>query len=421
MMRSIQMVDLKNQYLRLKPEIDLAMAEVVESAAFINGPAVKRFSDSLSSYLGGAYVVPCANGTDALQIAMMALNLKPGSEVILPAFTYAATAEVIALLHLKPILVDVHPQTFLIDTSKIETAITPQTKAIVPVHLFGQCADMEFIVNIARKHNLVVIEDAAQAIGSEYTFSDGTRKQSGTIGDVGCTSFFPSKNLGCMGDGGAMFTENEELAKRLKMIANHGQSVQYHHDDIGVNSRLDTLQAAVLDIKLKHLDFLYNLTNTSGVVMNSGGVAASYNVGMRGFSAFGKAGYLIPFTTRNPNSGLMILAGAGVYYHKINISTPQNDVPTLTDDLKKGYDRLSMGPALTQFIGYSYHSHNRYYNFFIGFDFMEAFTQSVRGYNYDTMRPDTEKRTDITVGGRIGWMIPIYLRTKNKDNEYEFR
>jgi hypothetical protein len=173
--------------------------------------------------------------------------------------------------------------------------------------------------------------------------------------------------------------------------------------------------------EVKNLDFLYNLTNTSGVVMNSGGVAASYNVGMRGFSAFGKAGYLIPFTTRNPNSGLMILAGAGVYYHKINISTPQNDVPTLTDDLKKGYDRLSMGPALTQFIGYSYHSHNRYYNFFIGFDFMEAFTQSVRGYNYDTMRPDTEKRTDITVGGRIGWMIPIYLRTKNKDNEYEFR
>jgi dTDP-4-amino-4,6-dideoxygalactose transaminase len=275
MMRSIQMVDLKNQYLRLKPEIDLAMAEVVESAGFIIGAAVKRFSDSLSSYLGGAYVVPCANGTDALQIAMMALNLKPGSEVILPAFTYAATAEVIALLHLKPILVDVHPQTFLIDTSKIETAITPQTKAIVPVHLFGQCADMEFIVNIARKHNLVVIEDAAQAIGSEYTFSDGTRKQSGTIGDVGCTSFFPSKNLGCMGDGGAMFTENEELAKRLKMIANHGQSVQYHHDDIGVNSRLDTLQAAVLDIKLKHLDSFAAARNAVADYYDKAGVGFS--------------------------------------------------------------------------------------------------------------------------------------------------
>lgn len=253
-MRAIQMVDLKHQYLRLKPEIDSAMAEVVESSAFINGPAVKQFSDSLSAYLGGAYVVPCANGTDALQIAMMALNLEPGSEVILPAFTYVATAEVIALLRLKPILVDVHPQTFLIDVSKIEAAITPQTKAIVPVHLFGQCADMETILTIARKHKLVVIEDTAQAIGAEYTFSDGTRKQAGTMGDVGCTSFFPSKNLGCMGDGGAMYTPNETLAKRLKMIANHGQTVQYHHDDIGVNSRLDTLQAAVLNVKLKHLN-----------------------------------------------------------------------------------------------------------------------------------------------------------------------
>lgn len=248
------MVDLKNQYLRLKPEIDQAIREVVASAAYINGPAVKQFSDALSAYLGGAHVIPCANGTDALQIAMMALNLKPGDEVLLPAFTYVATAEVIALLRLKPVLVDVHPQTFLIDTAKLEAAITPQTKAIVPVHLFGQCADMEFILSFARKHNLFVIEDTAQAIGAVYTFSDGTRKQAGTMGDVGCTSFFPSKNLGCMGDGGAMFATGETLAKRLKMIANHGQSVQYQHDDIGVNSRLDTVQAAILNVKLQHLD-----------------------------------------------------------------------------------------------------------------------------------------------------------------------
>jgi len=253
-MRAIQMVDLKNQYLRLKPQIDQAILEVVDSTVYINGPQVKTFADSLSAYLGGAHVVPCANGTDALQIAMMALNLQPGDEVLLPAFTYVATAEVIALLHLKPVLVDVHPQTFLLDITKLEAAITPKTKAIVPVHLFGQCADMEAILTIARKHNLVVIEDAAQAIGAEYTFADGTRKQAGTMGDVGCTSFFPSKNLGCMGDGGAMFTNDETLAKRLKMIANHGQSVQYQHDDIGVNSRLDAIQAAVLDVKLPHLD-----------------------------------------------------------------------------------------------------------------------------------------------------------------------
>lgn len=253
-MRPIQMVDLTNQYLRIQPEIDAAVLEVIRSTKFINGPAVKEFSDALASYLGVPYVIPCANGTDALQIAMMALNLEPGDEVILPAFTYVATAEVIALLKLKPVLVDVHPHNFLIDTNAIEAAITPRTKAIVPVHLFGQCADMETILAIAHKHNLFVIEDTAQAIGSVYTFTNGSQKQAGTMGDVGCTSFFPSKNLGCMGDGGAMYTTNEVLSKRLKMIANHGQSIQYQHDDIGVNSRLDTMQAAILNVKLRHLN-----------------------------------------------------------------------------------------------------------------------------------------------------------------------
>lgn len=253
-MKKIQMVDLQSQYLKIKQELDKAIMDVVSSTQFINGPAVKIFADNLATYLNVTAVIPCANGTDALQIAMMALNLQPGDEVILPAFTYVATAEVIALLKLKPILVDVNPKTFLIDTNKIELAITAKTKAIVPVHLFGQCADMETIMSIAKKYNLFVIEDVAQAIGADYTFTDGSKMKAGTIGTIGCTSFFPSKNLGCMGDGGAMFTNDEQIAKRLKMMANHGQSIQYQHDEIGVNSRLDTIQAAILDIKLKHLD-----------------------------------------------------------------------------------------------------------------------------------------------------------------------
>jgi UDP-2-acetamido-2-deoxy-ribo-hexuluronate aminotransferase len=253
-MKQIQMVDLQSQYEKIKPEIDLAISEVVQSTKFINGPWVKTFSDELAMYLRANHVIPCANGTDALQIAMMALNLQPGDEVILPAFTYVATAEVIALLKLKPVMVDVHPEIFLLDTNKIEAAITAKTKAIVPVHLFGQCADMETIMTIAQKHNLYVIEDTAQAIGADYTFGNGKTHKAGTIGHIGCTSFFPSKNLGCMGDGGAMFTQDENIAKRLKMIANHGQSVQYQHDDIGVNSRLDTIQAAILSVKLKRLD-----------------------------------------------------------------------------------------------------------------------------------------------------------------------
>ncbi len=253
-MRTIQMVDLHSQYHRIKPGIDAAIFEVLESTKFIKGPQVEEFANNLAKYTGAGYVIPCANGTDALQIAMMALNLKPGDEVITATFTYAATAEVIALLGLKPVLVEVNPNTFCIDPSSIEAAITSKTKAIVPVHLFGQCADMERIMAISKKYNLYVIEDTAQAIGAYYTFSDGTKKQAGTIGHIGTTSFFPSKNLGCYGDGGALFTNDETLWQTLKMVANHGQRVQYYHEVIGVNSRLDTLQAAILNVKLNYLD-----------------------------------------------------------------------------------------------------------------------------------------------------------------------
>lgn len=248
------MVDLKGQYKKIKREIDEAIHQCLDSAAFINGPQVKSFQRNLETYLNVNHVIPCANGTDALQIAMMALELQPGDEVIVPAFTYVATAEVIALLHLKPIMVDVDPDTFNITADIIEQAITPQTKAVVPVHLFGQSCDMEAIMRVAQKHNLYVIEDNAQAIGADYTFSDGRTAKTGTIGHIGCTSFFPSKNLGCYGDGGAIMTNDDTLAAKLRMMANHGQSRQYYHDTIGVNSRLDSLQAGILDIKLRHLD-----------------------------------------------------------------------------------------------------------------------------------------------------------------------
>ncbi len=248
------MVDLISQYEKVQPEIDAAVLNVIRSSAYINGPEVKDFQKELEQYLGVNHVIPCANGTDALQIAMMALGLEPGDEIITASFTYVATAEIIALLRLKPVLVDVDPDNFNIDPEAIRKAITPRTKAIVPVHLFGQCADMEAIMQIAREHNLFVVEDTAQAIGADYTFSDGTVKKAGTIGTIGCTSFFPSKNLGCFGDGGAIFTQDESLAKKLRMIANHGQSVQYVHDSIGVNSRLDSIQAAILRIKLRRLD-----------------------------------------------------------------------------------------------------------------------------------------------------------------------
>ena len=257
-MRPIQMVDLKQQYQKIKSEIDEAVLKVLESSAFINGPQVQSFASALAHYHGVKHVVPCANGTDALQIAMMALDLQPGDEVITPSFTYIATTEVIALLKLAPVFVDVDPKTYCIDPAAIEKAITKKTKAIVPVHLYGQAADMEKIMELAKKHNLYVIEDNAQAIGCDFHFSDGSNKKTGTIGTVGTTSFFPSKNLGAYGDGGAMLTNDDALANKLTMVANHGQSKRYYHDMVGCNSRLDTIQAAVLEIKLKHLDGYIN-------------------------------------------------------------------------------------------------------------------------------------------------------------------
>jgi UDP-2-acetamido-2-deoxy-ribo-hexuluronate aminotransferase len=248
------MADLHSQYLRIKEEVDEAIHEVVNSTAFIQGPQVNQFSDSLAKYLNSKFVIPCANGTDALQIAMMALGCQAGDEVILPVHTYVATAEVIALLGLTPVFAEVDEKTFNIDVSQIESKITSRTFAIVPVHLYGQCADMEPLLKIAQKHNLHVIEDAAQALGAVYTFSDDRAMRAGTIGTIGCTSFFPSKNLGCFGDGGALFTQDETLAGKIKMISNHGQRIKYHHEVIGVNSRLDTLQAAILNVKLKYLD-----------------------------------------------------------------------------------------------------------------------------------------------------------------------
>lgn len=255
------MVDLHSQYLRIKNEVDAAIQEVVNSTAFIQGPQVGQFADSLAKYLNSKAVIPCANGTDALQIAMMALECKSGDEIILPVHTYVATAEVIALLGLTPVFTEVDERTFNIDVHQIESKITSRTVAIVPVHLYGQCADMESILNIAKKHSLHVIEDAAQALGAEYTFSDGRKMKAGTMGTIGCTSFFPSKNLGCFGDGGAIFTQDSSLADKIKMISNHGQRIKYHHDIIGVNSRLDTLQASILNVKLKYLDDYKNRRN----------------------------------------------------------------------------------------------------------------------------------------------------------------
>lgn len=253
-MHPIEMVDLKRQYSKIKEEVNAGIQDVLSNASFIGGKAVTDFAAQLGNYLQVKHVIPCANGTDALQIAMMALNLQPGDEVITPSFTYIATTEVIALLQLKPVFVEVDPKTFCIDPLALEAAITPKTKAIVPVHLYGQPAPMEEILAIAAKHGLYVIEDNAQAIGADYTFSNGTVAKTGTLGTIGCTSFFPSKNLGCYGDGGAIFTNDDTLANRLKMIANHGQSKRYYHDIVGCNSRLDTIQAAVLLAKLKRLD-----------------------------------------------------------------------------------------------------------------------------------------------------------------------
>lgn len=253
-MKKIQMVDLQSQYYKIKNEVDNAVLNVMDSAAFINGPEVRNFQKDLETYLDVKHVIPCANGTDALQIALMALGLQEGDEVITADFTFAATVEVIHLLKLKSVLVDVDYDTFTIDPDKLRAAITEKTKAIIPVHLFGQCANMEEILRIAKEHDLYVIEDNAQAIGADYTFSDGTVKKSGTMGTIGTTSFFPSKNLGCYGDGGAIFTNDDALAHRLRGIVNHGMYERYYHDEVGVNSRLDSIQAAVLKKKLPHLD-----------------------------------------------------------------------------------------------------------------------------------------------------------------------
>ena len=253
-MKKIQMVDLQTQYQHIKAEVDRGINEVIESAAFIKGPKVAQFQANLEEYTGAKHVITVGNGTDALQIALMALGLKPGDEVITPTFTFIATAEVVALLGLTPVVVDVNWETMNISIEGIRKAITPKTKAIVPVHLFGQCADMEQIMSIAREHDLYVVEDACQAIGAEYTFSTGVKRQAGTMGHIGCTSFFPSKNLGCYGDGGAIFTNDDELAQKMKAVANHGCFVRYHHDFVGVNSRLDSIQAAILDAKLPHLN-----------------------------------------------------------------------------------------------------------------------------------------------------------------------
>ena len=269
-MKKIQMVDLQSQYQKIKPEIDKAVAEVIGSAAFINGPEVKQFQTDLEAYLGVKNVIPCANGTDALQIAMMGLGLQPGDEVITVDFTFAATVEVIALLQLTPVLIDVEKDTFNMDIDALRKAITPKTKAIVPVHLFGQCANMEEILNVADEHGLYVIEDTAQAIGADYTFSNGTVKKAGTIGNVGTTSFFPSKNLGCYGDGGAIFTDDDDLAYKIRGIVNHGMYKRYYHDVVGVNSRLDSIQAAVLRIKLPHLDDYCDARRAAAEYYNKG-------------------------------------------------------------------------------------------------------------------------------------------------------
>jgi dTDP-4-amino-4,6-dideoxygalactose transaminase len=253
-MQGLQMVDLKRQYQNIKTEVDAAIQSVIDNTAFINGPEVKHFATELANYLGVKHVIPCANGTDALQIALMALGLKPGDEVITPSFTYIATVEVVALLRLKPVFVDVDADTFTMNIDSVRNAITDKTKAIIPVHLYGQSVNMEELLALANEKNIPVIEDNAQAIGGTYTFKDGTQKKTGSMGIIGCTSFFPSKNLGCYGDGGAMFTNDDALAEQLTMIANHGQKVRYYHEMVGCNSRLDSIQAAVLRIKLRKLD-----------------------------------------------------------------------------------------------------------------------------------------------------------------------
>lgn len=276
-MKKIQMVDLRGQYNKIQQEIDEAVLNVVRSTAYINGPDVKAFQKELEQYLGVKHVVPCANGTDALQVTLMGLGLQPGDEVISVSFTFVATVEVVRLLGMEAVLVDCEPDTFNMDIEALKRAITPKSKAIIPVHLFGQCANMEAILEVAEQHDLKVIEDTAQAIGANYTFSDGSSKKAGTIGHVGTTSFFPSKNLGCYGDGGAIFTNDDELAARLRMMVNHGMERRYYHDEIGVNSRLDSIQAAILRVKLQHLDE-YNLARRAAAEYYNAAFAANPHI-----------------------------------------------------------------------------------------------------------------------------------------------
>lgn len=285
-MKGLQMVDLQTQYQQIKPEIDAAISRVLQKGVFIGGEEVQAFATELGQFLGAEHVIPCANGTDALQIALMALGLQPGDEVITPSFTYIATTEVIALLGLTPVFVEVDPDTFCIDPTAIEAAITPRTKAIVPVHLYGQAANMEAIMQLAHKHQLFVVEDNAQAIGALYTFADGAQAQTGTIGHIGCTSFFPSKNLGCYGDGGALYTQDAQLAEKIRMIANHGQKVKYVHEVVGCNSRLDALQAAVLRVKLQKLNSYIAARQT---------VAAAYDAAFQNIAS-------LSIPARNSNS-----------------------------------------------------------------------------------------------------------------------
>ena len=276
-MKKIQMVDLQSQYQKIKNEVDEKVLNVMQSAQFINGPEVQNFQKELEQYLGVKHVIPCANGTDALQIALMALDLQPGDEVITADFTFAATVEVVHLLKLKSVLVDVDYDTFNIDIEKLKAAITPKTKAIIPVHLFGQCANMESVLEVAKEHNLFVVEDNCQGIGADFTFSDGTVKKSGTMGTIGTTSFFPSKNLGCYGDGGAIFTNDDELAYKMRGIVNHGMYKRYYHDEVGVNSRLDSVQAAVLRVKLPLLD-TYNAARRSAADYYDKAFASNPNI-----------------------------------------------------------------------------------------------------------------------------------------------
>ncbi|NEQ49993.1 MAG: DegT/DnrJ/EryC1/StrS family aminotransferase [Leptolyngbya sp. SIO3F4] len=338
-MDAIRMVDLKKQYDRIKTEVDEAVIRVLESTAFINGPEVREFQRELEQYLDVKHVIPCANGTDALQIALMAAGIQPGDEVITPSFTYVATCEVVALLGAKPVFVDVHPDTFNIDVNTLDAKVGPKTKAIIPVHLYGQCADMEPVLQWAKKHRLKVIEDTAQGIGADYTFSDGSTRKAGTMGDIGCTSFFPSKNLGCYGDGGAIFTNDDHLAEQMRMIANHGQSKRYYHDQVGVNSRLDSIQAAVLRIKLRHLNE-YNEARQAA--------AAAYS---KAFSVTDKitTPFIADFSTHVFHQYTMRLHGvdrAGLQEHLHAKDIPTNIYYPLANHRQEAYSGISDGSDL---------------------------------------------------------------------------